>query len=225
MTTSELKSQGMPHSATQRTEAEEKAHQWVNAIAHGNAVREAIKNPSRENLCTARRYLAQGFACRSLQSDIAAYLFCAKAWPNRADDKAEIAKLMAEYIDAGLIRLDTRLQLGEGEATLPQLNRQMPLMVAMMSLHADATCVLLQAGAIEVTDFHVTDTAAGRTKPTPEERAAHFEFFAGQFFRDEPQVLSRFTEILMSRKITSAVADAQVKPADTLSARQRRKGI
>ena len=176
------------------------AKQWVNAISHNNSLRSWLNDGEVRFLAECNEFIANGYECKDYAGkDYAAIHLCANPW--RPDRKELTAELMRSYVRAGTIKLDAKAFIGprdDPSSSFIHLNGCMPLVMSMVSCNADATCVLLEAGAAEVTDFSPVLTDFGEGEPDP---LGAFDAFARSQFASDPVAMSRFTKILMERRL------------------------
>lgn len=157
---------------------------------------------------------ARGYNC-------AASEFCTTPWPMHR--VLEVGQMMREYIAAGQLELGSKLKVGVDVYDVYTDQSMQPLMLALQSRHVEATIVLLEAGAAEVTNFVTDENGEPIVVTSADECVALYAAQANVYFNGA--ALARITEVLMNRKITASVGDAKGMPSDTPSTRQRRNGI
>ncbi|MFK4705957.1 hypothetical protein ABIC83_002796 [Roseateles asaccharophilus] len=159
-------------------------------LNHGTALVRARDTGDAHAIATCLRFIQAGDRC-----PLASFYLCKSSWASHALPYLE--SLMHAYIGAGQIQLDV-MHSGDGKPM-----QRPPLQTAMHSKNASAVAVLLEAGALEVTNF----VSAVNGQPFPvtsyERRLAVFEFFAQRNFAGQPEQLARFTEILMHRRLSA----------------------
>lgn len=145
--------------------------------------------------------------------------FCTTRWSQGHRD--EIARLMRDYIDGGFLCMDRRRATPISDLGDTRLRDQMPLAIAILDRQADAVCVFLEAGALDVTIFRQFDSEL--PDETPDDRVALFNHFAAEPFGGDPASLARFNAFFMSQRIGKALES--IPSPHPLPAARRRHAI
>lgn len=162
-------------------------------LQHGTALVRAIKTGDASAITSCLQYILAGERCLP-----ASFYFCKNAWFDEAVPYLE--SLMHTYIQAGQVQLEV-MHSGDGNPM-----RNPPLQAAIQWKNASAVAVLLEAGALEVTNFVSAVNGLPFPVTSHERRLAVFEFFAQRNFADQPEHLARFTEILMHRRLSAELS-------------------
>lgn len=169
---------------------------------HSAALNDWLYTGCPKNLALCDRYIKQGVPCASMfvVTDAAMKLITTKWAPEWA---GQTGALLKRYVGSGLIPLDQRMQVSHAGTVHWDAHGLPLLVVAANYRNVDAVCVLLELGALEVTDLTIdgSDHAGGRVPVTGAARLAAFDEFARKHWPGLPHVQARFSEALMRRHI------------------------